>query len=795
MARIIHNDKIVSNDQFDRQDTEWIYNGLDCAVTLEILEELRKQLDPVTEKTYTFSRALQAPVMEMSIRGLLVNQSRRGEVLAKFRAQMAHLADVLNQIVSEGIGVQNFNWNSPHQLRHLFYDVMKIPPITKRAANGATVPTTNREALEKLAQRYVVAEPLCNIMLALRDLEKKRQLLETEIDKDGRFRTSLNIAGTSTGRLASSISDFGTGGNLQNIDRDLRSVFMADTGWKFCNLDLEQGDSRNVGAICWDLFRESRGEAFAGAYLDACESGDLHTFVATLGYPELAWTDDRKANRALADQVFYRNLTRRDLSKKLGHGCLTEDHLVLTRTGWVPISHKPSEIMCWSETGSKFEDVITWTEYQHEGRMVSLEGNSISFYGTPEHRIPFYPDALLRETTAEGVNKGRIPLGFGYKGGDVKVNARLVAAIMSDGELTGARTRFHFNKQRKKDRLIKLCNEASVDYTVHPDGRISINYQHVKKAGAYMLNWTKKCLEDFLDEYKYWDGYIGNTSVSLFSVDVEHLDWIQTLGRLLGIGGFLQKPVTSGFGSTVWKLQQNNREYASASSVRKGIKQDNVRVFCPTVPSTWFYVKRNGKIYVTGNSNYLGQPGTMAKHAHITTKAAEAFQKNYFGGFPCIPAWHEWVKAQLFEPGYITSHFGRRRFFFGRPEDGSTQREAVAYEPQSMTSDEIDTGILQIWRANRVQLLIQVHDSILVQYREEEEAEVVPWLLQTLRVPLILSGGREFCVPTEAKIGWNWGDHNTENPDGLIKWKGQDLRKRHEKESRLSFRSTLVGGS
>ncbi len=527
MARIIQNADIVSNDQFSHQDTEWIYNGLDCTVTLEILEELLKQVDPIAQRTYDFSRALQAPVMEMSMRGLLVNQRRRGEVLAKFRGQMEFLSANLQRIVREGVGLDNFNWNSPAQLGHLFYDVLRIPPITKRNANGAMVPTTDREALEKLAQRYIIAEPICSHMLALRDLEKKRQLLETEIDKDGRFRTSLNIAGTTTGRLASSISDFGTGGNLQNIDRDLRSVFMADPGWKFCNLDLEQGDSRNVGAICWDLFHASHGPAFAGSYLDACESGDLHTLVATAAYPEVSWTDDKKANRALADQVFYRNLSRRDLSKKLGHG-----------------------------------------------------------------------------------------------------------------------------------------------------------------------------------------------------------------------------------------------------------------------------------------SNYLGQPATMARHAHITSKAAEAFQRNYFGRFECIPEWHKHVKQELVDKGYLITHFGRRRFFFGRAEDGSTQREAVAYEPQSMTSDEIDTGILQIWRANRVHLLIQVHDSILVQYREEEEDTIVPWLLSTLRVPLVLSGGREFCVPTEAKVGFNWGDvvywskddckHGLctveqigtvrENPDGLIKWKGQDPRKRQETQSRLSLR-------
>jgi hypothetical protein len=119
-----------------------------------------------------------------------------------------------------------------------------------------------------------------------RDLGKSIGFLETAIDPDGRIRSDLKIAGTVTGRFASSITDFGTGTNLQNVTESLRSVFVADPGYKFANLDLEQGDSRNVGAICWNLFCDNPDwdERTAGAYLDACESGDLHTTVAKMAY-------------------------------------------------------------------------------------------------------------------------------------------------------------------------------------------------------------------------------------------------------------------------------------------------------------------------------------------------------------------------------------------------------------------------------------------------------------------------------------------------------------------------------
>ncbi len=189
-------------------------------------------------------------------------------------------------------------------------------------------------------------------------------------------------------------------------------------------------------------------------------------------------------------------------------------------------------------------------------------------------------------------------------------------------------------------------------------------------------------------------------------------------------------------------------------------------------------------------SNYLGTPPTMAKHAKLPVQTVKTFHENYFTAFPCIPAWHQATISQIKNNQPLTTLYGRRRYFFGRPTDAATHRKAIAYSPQSMTGDEINTGILALWRADRVQLLIQVHDSILFQYPEEQENEIIPWALETLRSTIILKKGREFSVPTEAKTGWNWGNHSDTNPDGLKKWKGSDSRVR-EPERKLSLKVLL----
>lgn len=512
MVLILNNADITEVSQLSHNIREWVYNGLDVCVTYEVRDALAPLFDDTTRKTYELSKALQAPVLDMSMRGLLVDEKNRQETLAKYNERIKRLEDQLTLIVRDGIGLdlpENvFNartnkwqkwWRSGPRLKNLFYEVLGLPSIKKRSkATGKYAPVIDREALEKLSG-YFIAEPLCAHILALRDLDKKRGFLETGIDADGRMRSNFNIAGTNTGRLASSLSDFGTGGNLQNIDRDLRYTFVADPGYVFVNLDGEQADARNVGAICWNLFLERHGPDFAGAYLDACESGDLHTTVCKMAWRDLDWGDDPNGWRAVADVIAYRSDSYRQLAKKLGHG-----------------------------------------------------------------------------------------------------------------------------------------------------------------------------------------------------------------------------------------------------------------------------------------TNYYGQPPTMAKHSKVDKPLIVEFQDRYFSAFPAIKLWHQWVRSELQSRSYLTTLFGRRRSFYGRAYEDETLREAIAYSPQSMTADEIDTGILQIWREAKrydVQMMVQVHDSILMQVPVEAVNEAVPALMKLMPVPLELKGGREFIVPIEAKVGFNWGDFDpsnpTLNPDGLRKWKGK----------------------
>ena len=305
--RIIRTHETKPNSVTDPQEREWIYNGLDCAVTMEVLEALVPQLDPCTSRTYSFSKALQGPALEMRLRGVLVDNLRKAEVIEEYFERIDHLERNLDRLVWEGLEISDFNWRSPAHLRNLFYEVLEIPPVRRGGK-----PTVSRDALEKL-NGYFIARPFVMHITEMRDLGMKIKVLKQEVDKDGRIRTSYNIAGTSTGRFSSSFSEFGTGGNLQNVEESLRSIFVADTGYKFAKFDAKSGESYCVGAIEWNLFHDGR-------FLDAVESGDIHTYVARLVWPDLGWTSNPERDRTIADGKFYRHLSYRDMCKKAGHG-------------------------------------------------------------------------------------------------------------------------------------------------------------------------------------------------------------------------------------------------------------------------------------------------------------------------------------------------------------------------------------------------------------------------------------------------------------------------------------------
>jgi DNA polymerase I-like protein with 3'-5' exonuclease and polymerase domains len=478
-------------------DSHQVYNGLDAGITLEVWHRLREELDreilrshyaneesyqnalawqQSTRINYAFERAMQGPALAMMRRGILVNQFYRWEVIAQLERRISNLEDMLNEFAC-AVWRKPLNANSHHQLKLFFYGAMKLPE-QHSYVKGQRKTSINREALEKLSL-YFLADPICSTIIRIRDLVKKLSVLRTEVDSDNRMRTSYNVAGPETGRWSSSSNVYGGGTNLQNITEELRRIFIADEGFKLAYIDLAQAESRCLAFLCYTLFGST-------AYLDACESGDLHTLSAKLIWPSLGWNGEPTHDKSLAEQPFYHGFSFRDMAKRGGHA-----------------------------------------------------------------------------------------------------------------------------------------------------------------------------------------------------------------------------------------------------------------------------------------SNYYGKPFTISRHLKVPQQLIESFQSQYFDAFPELREYHKWCARELQLRGQISTPLLTTRHFFGRVNDDSTLREAIAHVPQHMVGVLLNLALWRIWyhldtgRTSRVQILAQVHDAVLLQYREEEEETISSLVLPLMATPLTFAG-RTMTIPSDILVGWNWAKYYDE---------------------------------
>lgn len=305
MADIILNSDIEGMD-LTADETLWVYNGLDCCITRAVYDKLAPEIQGPAKLAYDYERAMLGPAITLICRGMLVDQKE----VSKLRTKLTQELKELNALLDDYTTVfwdTPLNSASTPQMQKFFYQTLMIPKITKRE-KGKTKVTTDHDALEKIATDYVRGMPFAKTILAMRDIKKQLDVVNARQDKDGRMRTSYNVAGTETWRWSSSGSPFYSGTNLQNVAKDLRTMFIPDPGYTMFYADLANAEGRTTGYL-------SEDEVF----INVAESEDMHTLVCMMVWPELPWTDDPKANRKIADRPYLTH-TYRDLSKRGGHG-------------------------------------------------------------------------------------------------------------------------------------------------------------------------------------------------------------------------------------------------------------------------------------------------------------------------------------------------------------------------------------------------------------------------------------------------------------------------------------------
>jgi DNA polymerase-1 len=244
---------------------------IDKASLGRLLDEVELPLSSVLARMQANGVALDVPYLE--------------RMAEDVRDQMATLeADIF------GLAGEEFNLNSPPQLRQVLYDKLKLSP-GKRTPKGQL--STDASVLEKLRD----AHPIVDGLLGWRELDKLNstylEALPRQVDpRDGRVHTTFNQTGAATGRLSS------TNPNLQNIPvrgelgRQIRRAFVPGTNDQALLVaDYSQIELRILAHLSGD--RGLRAAFESGA--------DIHTATSAkvFGLPE-DQVDPATRNRAKA---------------------------------------------------------------------------------------------------------------------------------------------------------------------------------------------------------------------------------------------------------------------------------------------------------------------------------------------------------------------------------------------------------------------------------------------------------------------------------------------------------------
>ncbi len=178
-----------------------------------------------------------SPAGPRSVAVRIVSLAQQGVLTDEERGELDTLLD------------RHINVGSTKQMRAFLYEQCGFPRrYIKQGARNTDKLSVAIDAL--LATFRQNKDPRLALCLKLSDRKTQLETLAWKLDKDGRMRTSLNIAGSEVGRMASNRSNTGSGGNLHTISHRHRQLFLADEGCDFYQIDLKSADTWTVACEC-----------------------------------------------------------------------------------------------------------------------------------------------------------------------------------------------------------------------------------------------------------------------------------------------------------------------------------------------------------------------------------------------------------------------------------------------------------------------------------------------------------------------------------------------------------------
>ena len=298
---------------------------------------------------------------------------------------------------------------------------------------------------------------------------------------------------------------------------------------------------------------------------------------------------------------------------------------------------------------------------------------------------------------------------------------RFMVAVIADGTFpnkTNDKCDFYFIKERKVERLRMLAAKANIPlaYEVKKGVRKDLHVIHAippmrcKKFDSRWYTLPKESLKAIAEEVFYWDGYAGKDKAEFFTVEKESADFIQYALYAGGWESFISYSNVKKYYVVAAQLVRcldpsmlpnANREIIPryldprTAGVRNVLAMDVIHdvkmSYCFRVPSGYLLLRRNGRMFVSGNSGktkvMLDNIGVLYKSGHITGALVLAPKGVY----------QNWSEKEI--PEHL-------------PED--IQREVLVWNAASSTGykDKL-TQQIRDWDGKKLQILVFNIESLI----------------------------------------------------------------------------------
>ncbi len=169
--------------------------------------------------------------------------------------------------------------------------------------------------------------------------------------------------------------------------------------------------------------------------------------------------------------------------------------------------------------------------------------------------------------------------------------------------------------------------------------------------------------------------------------------------------------------------------------------------------------------------NYCAGPNVIVSEAlkydvkGVDYQFAKTIIDNKKTMMPGLVKWWKAVEKRVRTTRTLTTCLERRRYFFGRTDDNTVIRDAVAFEPQSTIGDvcniifaRLHEALTSVENSKSIPIL-QVHDECVIECPDDYVDTVVKLMREAAQIPLFLNRDLDpLIIPLDISVGKNWRD-------------------------------------